>query len=436
MIKAGRVGVAGGWVCALALILSGCGAYWESPARRGSSELQPLKLVVAGSGMTEEEPPLGIQPLNTAQGSTIRQGAEWGQQSKRFLGTKAKDLLKVEYRNDFGDTELAAVIAKEIALDPAVLAVIGHATSATTRRAAAIYAQAGIPVLVPSASSPIALCSSGNTPETCVPLTNSFRLIPNDVDVQAPAVALAVAKEGHTRPYLLVDTSPNAAAYSRHLANEVKKYLETPRFTASAVEKIPENPDFSAIVRKVSAFKPDAIIFCGYQDRAEDLLKQMAEVYEGRILAAPDFFLTDGCLADDLKTHGFPRVYVTFARGMRVCPDLRDDEQDMWPKDAKILREKAGSTQIAFQEYGHDAVLMVAQAVEECREEGTVSRACLVDRLTATPEFVGACDVYALEDGENQYAEYYLHVFDYGTRVNPRRLDPKEIKRFAQLIKN
>ncbi|MCS6848118.1 MAG: ABC transporter substrate-binding protein [Anaerolineae bacterium] len=52
--------------------------------------------------------------------------------------------------NDDGDPATAARIARNVTLDPEVVAVIGHLVPSTTLAALPVYTQAGLPVLAPS----------------------------------------------------------------------------------------------------------------------------------------------------------------------------------------------------------------------------------------------------------------------------------------------
>ncbi len=52
--------------------------------------------------------------------------------------------------NDDGDPATAARVARNVALDPEVMAVIGHLVFSTTLAALPIYTQAGLPMLAPS----------------------------------------------------------------------------------------------------------------------------------------------------------------------------------------------------------------------------------------------------------------------------------------------
>ncbi|BCX04146.1 MAG: hypothetical protein KatS3mg053_2084 [Candidatus Roseilinea sp.] len=52
--------------------------------------------------------------------------------------------------NDDGDPATAARIARNVALDPEVVGVIGHLVPSTTLAALPVYTQAGLPVLAPS----------------------------------------------------------------------------------------------------------------------------------------------------------------------------------------------------------------------------------------------------------------------------------------------
>lgn len=64
--------------------------------------------------------------------------------------------LKVDLQvfEDGKDAEEARALARRIAADPAILAVIGHATTSTAVAAGEVYAQSGVPVIAPRATAP------------------------------------------------------------------------------------------------------------------------------------------------------------------------------------------------------------------------------------------------------------------------------------------
>lgn len=64
-------------------------------------------------------------------------------------GTGSVHVTFIAY-NDDGDPTTAARIARNVVLDPEVVAVIGHLVLSTTLAALPVYTQAGLPVLVPS----------------------------------------------------------------------------------------------------------------------------------------------------------------------------------------------------------------------------------------------------------------------------------------------
>lgn len=85
-------------------------------------------------------------------GAEVQRAAQWAadsyNESERLPG---KRIQLLPYADD-GNPIRAAEIAREIVEDDRVIGVIGHQTSATSEAAAPIYAEAGIPVITPSAT--------------------------------------------------------------------------------------------------------------------------------------------------------------------------------------------------------------------------------------------------------------------------------------------
>ena len=123
--------------------------------------------------------------------------------------------------DDGGDPEMAREAAQSLALDTAVIAVIGHWQADTTQAAAPIYAAAGLPFL-PAGEAPIGPYDPALLPadfrqayaavtpfdETAGPYAGSaydaFQLL-------WPALELAVANDGEITRQTVADTLPGLA---------------------------------------------------------------------------------------------------------------------------------------------------------------------------------------------------------------------------------
>jgi len=102
--------------------------------------------------------------------------------------------VEVVSLDDGGDPAAAADQARKLALDPAVLGVIGHWRDDTTLAAAPVYAQAGLPLIaagvgapLPSAPCPTARCSL------------AFRLYPTNAAIEMAATHYVTATLGLDR---------------------------------------------------------------------------------------------------------------------------------------------------------------------------------------------------------------------------------------------
>lgn len=173
-----------------------------------------LKIVVVGAGLNDK----CVGRSDTA--CAIYRGAKAALDSATFgeallqLGLKSgrnckgegddnsqqdtRSTLELGCADDKGDPAVAALRARELVTDPATLIVIGHSISGTTHAAIRTYTQAGMPVILPAATSRMATCPphvpflgwlgrlDSDFSEARSP--TAFRIIPNDWDGQVPAM--------------------------------------------------------------------------------------------------------------------------------------------------------------------------------------------------------------------------------------------------------
>lgn len=386
----------------------------DSRDRIDQQQTQQKKFIVAvvGDGVpSKREPCPRATSLNRAQGKAMWDGVYQAFHNSPTCN-KARELISLVGFDDCGTSKGANKIARELQWNPRVLAVIGHATSGTTRAAGWIYSQAGIPLLMPIATSPNAVYPPGVKREANKRLQNCFRLPPSDDRVQAPAVAyVARIKLGTKRCFLLQDVSEDAVEYSEPLNAELEILLADVITDKRNVDRKKFNLD--QVARSIKAYNSDVVVFCGYGTTATELLDALREVYDGLDLSRrPKVILTDGCNTKELDLAGF-QVYLTFpvkeiSQYQGNTPDFNILKNSIKPEDEQ-----------SYQIYGYDAMTLIAYALERCSAQES-SRSCLTDQLNQLQNFSGACFGYSFVGGENILSSYHVYLSDPSTnQVNP-----------------
>lgn len=244
--------------------------------------------------------------------------------------------VEVTGESDGDSPERAKELAREIRRDPYVLAVIGHPSSATTYAALPFYAEAGIPVIIPNASSPDVLKRhmSGSPPDTLTStddphqhFTNAVRLIPGDVPDQAHAMALTIKSiwkirypdledrdEHHAKVLLVCDDTEETGAYvySRPICEHLNTVERAEaNFDVVDLTKL-DKRSVRAVLPIIHATKPDFIVVAAYPLLARLVLQVWDEdrrnLWQTNITrganqpgAAPIFIMPDACLSKEVR---------------------------------------------------------------------------------------------------------------------------------------
>jgi len=234
-----------------ALTLAGC----DRPADEGSTDEVVVKIGSAApltgpqshlGKDNENGPRLAIDELN-AQGLVIG-------------GKKIKfDLVS---KDDQADPRTAAIVAQQL-VDEKVVGVIGHLNSGTTRPAAKIYSDAGIPEITPSA--------------TAADLTQQgyktlFRMMANDNRQGTALGEFAVNKLGAKRIAVVDDRT----AYGQGLADEFEKVAAAAGAMIVDREYVDDKKtEFRAILTSIKGKRADLIFYGGMDTQAGPMLAQM-----------------------------------------------------------------------------------------------------------------------------------------------------------------
>ena len=174
------------------------------------------------------------------------------------------DSIKLVVEDDAGDPRTAALAAQKLA-SAGVVAVIGTYGSAVTEASQNILDEAGI-VQVATGSTSVRLTEKG--------LKLFFRTSPRD-DAQGVAAAAAIVQGGFKTIALLHDNS----SYAKGLAQESRDALKSKEAQVVFFDALtPNERDYTAILTKLKAAKPDLVFFTGYYPETGMLLRQKAEM--------------------------------------------------------------------------------------------------------------------------------------------------------------
>ncbi|MFC7657582.1 branched-chain amino acid ABC transporter substrate-binding protein [Pseudonocardia benzenivorans] len=160
-----------------------------------------------------------------------------------------------------GDPGKAPGIVTQVTSDSDIIGVVGLPFSGESKATGAIFEQAGLVHLTPSATNPT-LTQNG--------WTTFFRALGND-NVQGPAAAKFITgKLGAKKVCVIQDDSD----YGIGLANATNQALGA--VAADCQDKVTTGQkDFSAVASKVIAAKPDAVFYSGYYAEGAPLDQQL-----------------------------------------------------------------------------------------------------------------------------------------------------------------
>jgi branched-chain amino acid transport system substrate-binding protein len=247
--------------------------------------------------------------------------------------------------DDAGDPKQATAAAQKL-VDAKVNAVIGHQTSGTTIPASKIYFDSGIPQISPSATSPQYTAQGFNT---------AFRVVSNDKQLGRALGRYAVSGMQAKRVAIIDDRT----AYGQGVAVEFVKGLKEAGATVVAKEFTTDKAvEFSAILTRIRASKPDLVFFGGMSSVAGPMLHQMKALGLGNT----KFIGGDGICSDELVKLAQGGV----ADGQVVCAEAGGVEASgkaAMDKFRADYKKRYGIDVQIYSPYTYDAVLAVADAM-------------------------------------------------------------------------
>ncbi|WP_440065452.1 branched-chain amino acid ABC transporter substrate-binding protein [Streptosporangium sp. OZ121] len=169
----------------------------------------------------------------------------------------------VEYDSQ-ADPSKAVALAQQAIKTDKIVGMIGPAFSGESAQVAPVLEEAKLPSISASATN-AALATNG--------WKYWHRVLPSD-SIQGPGIGDFIATGVGAKKVFVID---DKSEYGKPLSDAVKAALEAKGVTPETDSLDPAESDFSSVVNKVAAAKPEAIFFGGYYAAGGNLLKQLRD---------------------------------------------------------------------------------------------------------------------------------------------------------------
>jgi branched-chain amino acid transport system substrate-binding protein len=272
-------------------------AHGGGQSRSGSRIMRIRVILLAAALMMAPLAARATDLLIGIPGSMTGPNAFRGEQQQRGVGRAVADLnalggvlgkpLRIEVVDDFCDGAQAVAVAAKLVSDGAVF-IAGHLCSGASIPAAAVYAQAGIPMISPSSTNP-ALTEAG--------YPNVFRVVGRD-DMQGTIAGDYLAERWSGQDIAILH---DGLPYGVGLARLTKTRLNERGVTEIVFDAIvPSEADYSEVVARLRAAGVDVLYYGGYATEAGLIIRQAHDVgYDLRMVGGDgvnneDFWLIAG----------------------------------------------------------------------------------------------------------------------------------------------
>ncbi len=305
----------------------------------GAQAADTIKIGVAGAH-SGDLASYGVPSLNAAEIVAEKVNKAGGINGKMIELVKGDDQCK---------PELATNVATKLLSDH-VAAVMGHICSGATKASLALYNEAHIISMSPSATTP-GLTANGANPMF-------LRTIAKD-DSQALVTSNFMLKELKVKKvaYLHDNGDYGKGFADMNRANLEKAGVETVLFEAIT----PDAVDFSSIVKKLRHAKADILVFGGYQPTASKLLQQMRRAKVMTPVMGPDGLKDDAFIK--MAGKDAEGVYCSYPKDTSSLPLYKEARQAHLDK----YKTEPGS----FYYFAYSAMLCIVNAIKEAGSTDT-----------------------------------------------------------------
>ncbi|MCB0936123.1 MAG: branched-chain amino acid ABC transporter substrate-binding protein [Mycobacterium sp.] len=250
------------------------------PAGDGKATCPPVSLAMAGP-LTGADTPFGTNVKDGAQLAVDQHNA-------------ANPGCQVQFKpfDTEGDPQKATAVAPEIVNDESIVGLVGPTWSGETKATGAIFDQAGLVAITPSATN-VSLSERG--------WKTFFRGLSND-GVQGPSLANYMKNTLGVKKVCVVDDSTDAG---KGQAAAIAQTLGPLADSACTISIKKGDKDFSAAVTQIMGQSPDAVAYAAYYTEGALLVDQLRQAgFKGYFfgpdgLKDPQFVKAAGASAKD-----------------------------------------------------------------------------------------------------------------------------------------
>jgi branched-chain amino acid transport system substrate-binding protein len=326
-----------------ALALTACGNKKESSGASGGSKTLTIGVIAPLTGDL------------AAIGQGIKNGVDLAVKQANTNKTVPGYTLKMDAQDDTAKADVGATVAAKLVADNTVAGVVGPLNSSVAKSVAPVMASADLTEISPSNSNVDltgrgALATGGTQTR---PYKSYFRVVATD-DIQGPfAAQFAVNTLGKKTIAIVHDKKAYgqglAQAFAKEAAKDGAKVLKTETIN-------PGDKDFSAVITKLKAQKPDFLFYGGEYPEASLLTKQM----KAAGLKIP-LMGGDGVQADDFIKIGGAAAEGDYATALGAPPEsLASAKQFLTDYAAQKYADPIGP----YGAYAYDAANIIIQALK------------------------------------------------------------------------
>ncbi len=233
------------------------------PAGDGKAVCAPVSIAMAGP-LTGPDAPFG---------ANVRNGADLAVRQHNAANPGCQVTLTTF--DTEGDPQKASGVAPRIVDDPSIVGLVGPTWSGETKSTGAVFDQAGLVAITPSATN-VALSEQG--------WRTFFRGLSND-GVQGPSLAAYLTNTKGVKKACVVDDSTDAGIGQ---AAAVRQTLGPIADSACNISVKKGDKDFSAAVTQIKGQSPDAVVYASYYTEAALLVQQLRDAGYTGLFAGPD----------------------------------------------------------------------------------------------------------------------------------------------------
>jgi branched-chain amino acid transport system substrate-binding protein len=276
-------------------------------------------------------------------GAQLKNGTEQAVEDINAAGGILGQKLQVVVGDDRADPKEGVSVANKFVGD-GVKFVVGHFNSGVTIPSSEVYQENGILEITPAATNP-KVTERG--------MWNIFRTCGRD-DQQGPLAGSIIAEKFKGKRIAVIH---DKTTYGQGLADETRKAMNAKGVKEVLYEGINVgDKDYSALVSKLRAARPDLVYWGGLHDTGGLILRQMRD--QG---LKATFMGGDGLADDEFAAIAGPGAEGTL---MTFSPDPRTNAANK--QIIEVFRKKGFEPQ-AYTLYSYAAVQIIKQAAETAK---------------------------------------------------------------------